>query len=59
MMVVCARSMPLSHHFDEISEAQFEPEIPTHTENNDFPIEMAALEELVNSPHPGLLSLCL
>ena len=49
----------LSHHLDEISEAQFEPEIPTHTENNDLPIEMAALEELVNSQHAGLLSLCL
>jgi hypothetical protein len=47
----------LSHHLDEISEAQFEPEIPTHTENNDLPIEMAALEELVNSQHAGLLSL--
>ena len=34
---------PLSHHLDEISEAQFEPEIPTHTENNDLPIEMAAI----------------
>jgi hypothetical protein len=47
----------LSHHLDEISEAQFEPEIPTHTENNDLPIEMAPLEELVNAQHAGLLSL--
>jgi hypothetical protein len=50
---------PLSHHLDEISEAQLKPEIPTHTENNDLPIEKAALEELVNSQHAGLLSLCL
>jgi hypothetical protein len=33
----------LGHHLDEISEAQLKPEIPTHTKNDNLPIEMAQL----------------
>ena len=45
-----------SHHLDEISEAQFKPEKPTHTDNDDLPIEMAALEDFVDAQHAGLPS---
>jgi hypothetical protein len=39
------------HHLDDISEAQLKPAKPTHTENDALPIEMAALEELVDAHH--------
>jgi len=41
----------LCHHRDQISEAEFEPKIPPHTESDDFPVEMAALEEVINAQH--------
>jgi len=41
---------PSSH---EIPEAELEPEIPAHTEDNDFPVEMAAFEKIINAQHAG------
>jgi hypothetical protein len=41
------------HHLDQISKAEFEPKVPTHTEDDDFPVEMAAIKELVNTQHVG------
>jgi hypothetical protein len=35
----------LGHHLDQISKAEFEPKVPAHTKNDDFPVEMAAIEE--------------
>jgi hypothetical protein len=34
----------LSHHFQEITETEFETEIPTHAEDDDLAVEMAALK---------------
>jgi hypothetical protein len=31
-----------AHHFDEVSKAEFVAEIPADTEDDDFPVEMAA-----------------
>jgi hypothetical protein len=49
----------LSHHFHEIPKTEFEPEIPTHAEDDDLAVEMAALEEIINAGHPGSLPLML
>jgi hypothetical protein len=45
----------LSHHFHEITKTEFEPEIPTHAEDDDLAVEMAALEEIINAGHPSSL----
>jgi hypothetical protein len=34
-----------AHHFDEVSKAEFVAEIPADTEDDDFPVEMAAFEK--------------
>src|SRR5436853_6984864 len=33
--------------------AEFEPEIPTDTPDDDLPVEMPTLEEVINAQHPG------
>jgi hypothetical protein len=38
--------------FSEISEAELEPQIPPHAEDNDFRVEMAALEKIIHAEHP-------
>jgi hypothetical protein len=47
---------PLSHHFREILKAELEPQIPADAEDDDLPVEMAALEKIINAQHPGSLS---
>src|SRR5258706_8308474 len=36
------------HHLDEVSKAELVAQIPAHTEDYDFTVEMAAFEELVH-----------
>ena len=45
----------LGHHFHEISKAQLEPQIPAHAEDDDLPVEMAALEKIIHAQHLGSL----
>ena len=47
------RNASLGHHLHEISQAELEPEIPAHAENNDLSVEMAAFEKIINAQHPG------
>ena len=37
------------HHLDEVSKTQFVPQIPAHTENDDLPVEMTALEKFIQA----------
>jgi hypothetical protein len=37
------------HHLDEVSKTQFVPQIPAHTENDDLPVEMMALEKFIQA----------
>src|SRR5271163_3350504 len=37
------------HHLDEVSKTQFVPQIPAHTENDDLPVEMTALEKVIQA----------
>jgi hypothetical protein len=46
---------PLGHHFHEISKAELEPQIPADAGDDDLPVEMAALEKIINAQHPGSL----
>ena len=43
----------LGHHLNEISKTELEPQIPAHAEDDDLPVEMAALEEFINAQHMG------
>jgi hypothetical protein len=38
-----------------ISKAELEPEIPAHAEDDDFLVEMAAFEKIINARHFGWL----
>jgi hypothetical protein len=42
----------------EIPKAELEPEIPTHAEDDDFPVEMAAFEKIIYALHGGQPSSC-
>jgi hypothetical protein len=42
-----------SHHLDEISKAEFEPQIPTHAEDDDLPVKVASFEKFINAQHAG------
>jgi Mrp family chromosome partitioning ATPase len=37
------------HHLEEVSKTQFVPQIPAHTENDDLPVEMTALEKFIQA----------
>jgi hypothetical protein len=53
MIVVSQFYAPLSHHFHDISKAEFEPEIPAYAQDDDLPVEMAVLEKIIHAQHPG------
>jgi hypothetical protein len=38
-------TIPLGHHLDPIAQAELVAKIPTHTQNNDLPIKMPAIEQ--------------
>ena len=40
-----------SADLDEITKAEFVPQIPAHTEDDDLPAEMAAFEKVINVLH--------
>jgi hypothetical protein len=44
------------HHLDEITKAEFIPQISAHTEHDDLPVEMAAFEKIINVQHAGPVS---
>src|SRR5271168_3993345 len=44
-----------SNHLDEVSKAEFVPEIPTHTKDDDLPIEVPAFEEFIHAQHASQL----
>ncbi len=46
----------LSNQFHQISKAEFEPQILADAEDDDLPVEIAALERIINAQHPGSLS---
>ena len=45
----------LSHHLHKISKTELEPEIPAQAEDNDVPVELAALEKIIHAQHPSSL----
>jgi hypothetical protein len=45
----------LGHHFHKISKAELEPKIPAHAEDNDLPVELTALENIIHAQHPSSL----
>jgi hypothetical protein len=49
------RNSAPGHRFQEITKAQFEPQIPVHTEDDDLSVEMATCEKIIVSQHPDQL----
>ena len=47
------RQSAFGHHFHEIPKAELVSQIPTHTENDDLPVEMAAFEKIIDAQHRG------
>ena len=47
------RNPAFDHHFHEIAKAELEPEIPPDAEDDDFSVEMAAFEKILNVQHSG------
>jgi hypothetical protein len=41
------RQATLGHHLDEVSQAQLEPKIPAHAQNDDFAVEVSARKQIV------------
>ena len=47
------RKAALRHHLHQIAVAEFEPQLPPHAQDDDLPVEMAALEQLIQTQEPG------
>src|SRR5215470_34497 len=46
----------LRHHLDEVTEAQFKCDVPSHTQNDDLLVKMPSLEQILcrgRFLHPG------
>ena len=43
---MCQRQTALRDHLDQVSQAQLEPKIPPHTQNDDFPVKVPARKQL-------------
>src|SRR5260221_14325317 len=41
------RQATLGHHLHQISQTQLESKIPAHAQDDDFPVEVATLEQLL------------
>ena len=39
------RPAAFRHHLDQVAQAQLEPEVPAHTQNDDIPVEMSTSEQ--------------
>ena len=39
--------MPLRHHLDEVTEAQFKCDVPSHTQNDDLLVKVPSLEQIL------------
>src|SRR5271157_1062900 len=47
------RQATLRHHFHQVAVAQFEAQIPSHAQDDDLPVKVAALEQLIQTQEPG------
>src|SRR5258708_33338156 len=47
------RQATLRHHFHKVTVAEFETQVPPHTQDDDLPVKMAALEQLIHTQEPG------
>ncbi|MDB5731331.1 MAG: hypothetical protein JWQ03_1226 [Variovorax sp.] len=45
-------SPPLGHHFRQVTQAQLETQIPPDTQDDDFTLEVPALEQFVHALQP-------
>ena len=52
-MFPVATRRPLRHHLHQIAVAEFEPQVPPHAEDHDLPVEVAALEQLIQTQERG------
>src|SRR6476661_1911170 len=43
---VCQRQAALRHHLYQVAQAQFEPKVPAHAQNDDLAAEMPAFAQL-------------
>ncbi len=46
----------LRHHLDEVTEAQFKCDVPSHTQNDDLLVKMPSFEQILcrgRFRHPG------
>jgi hypothetical protein len=46
---MCQRQTTLGHHLGQVSQAQFEPKVPAHAQNNDLAVEVSAREQLLQA----------
>jgi hypothetical protein len=47
------RKSALSHHFNQITEAELEAQVPPDAQNDDLAVEVAALEQSVDTQEPS------
>jgi hypothetical protein len=50
---VCQRQAALGHHFHQISEAEFEAQLPAHAQDDDLSIKMPACKQHIHTQKPG------
>ena len=50
---VSQRKAALRHHLHQIAVAELEPQVPPHAQDDDLPVEVAALEQLIQCQEPG------
>jgi hypothetical protein len=48
------RQAPLGHHLHQVSQAQLEPKIPAHAQDNDFAVKMTTSEQLLHALQPTI-----
>src|SRR6202022_2664590 len=63
MVVQRHQQVPLGHHLHQVSQAQLEPKIPAHAQDNDLVVEVTPREQLIHALHlthrrPSARSVC-
>ena len=47
------RQAAFGHHLDQVSEAEFEAQVPPHARHDDLAIEVPTLKQLIQTWEPG------
>src|SRR4030088_1754494 len=50
---VSQRQVAFRHHLHQVAVAELETQIPSHAKDDDLPVKVAALEQIIQTQEPG------